>query len=256
MQRVPILFTLFLSLSIATAWATPPPASSSVGYRADVELRVDDLGRFVVLIDRSGEGAEGLVDRALVYEAREALPSIPPIRLRNVSVQESFGDDLHSLKLRSRRTPFVSVDLEISPAASTAEEAVTILPHSIVLQGGAALLSVSGRALWPHGDDQELPPAFAHARTEQLITTIPSGDEIFASSKGCSSGGAGATSCSADCKGTILGAEIGEKCNVTCGKGYHACCNCTGAIGVKAECTCVGDVTENPAADYFSATFD
>jgi len=255
MRRVLILVTLFLSISLTT-WAAPPPASSSVGYQANVELRVDGMGRFVLLIDREGEGEAGLVDRALVYEARGPLPSIPPVRLRDVSVEESYGDDLHKLKLRSRRTPFLSVDLEVSPITSAKDEVLTLLPHSVVLRGGTALLSVGGQALWPTGYGQELPPAFAHARTEHLLTSIPLDDDPFAGSEACSSGGTGATSCSADCKGTIMGVEIGEECDVTCGKGYHACCNCTGAIGGKAECTCVPSVTDEPAEDYFSASFD
>ncbi|MDQ7005601.1 MAG: hypothetical protein Q9Q40_00025 [Acidobacteriota bacterium] len=237
MKRWPLIPMLLLGALI------PPLAGAATVstdlYLADAELRVDRAGRVVLLIDRVDRGEPGQVDMALVYEPQQPLPPMAPRRWKDVAIEDTRTLHGRSMQIASATAPPVRLRLEVAAQRGTVTERRRIDEQIIDLRGGVALLEVGGRLLRDRGGELEPPPGFAEAETAHLVTSrgLP-GSAPQAVGGSC---GSGASSCSVNCRGNILGLSIGDDCAIQCKKGFSACCECTGWLGEHASCTCTLD---------------
>jgi len=231
--------------------ASPPhPYTKARSFSGDVVTLVDDLGRYVVLVDSDQNGT---VEHAILYEADGPLPPAAP-RFQAQARLLYAGDDgprrveVSHMRDGLKRQNVVQIDLDAKGDRGTPSQSPSML------HGGIALVVVSGHSLWPdaEGTDPEILkrrglPTFDEAQTEHLRTSRAAADPIALAQteackcKECSSGGAGATTCTLKCSGRVFVVDFGEDCSVQCGGGYYACCTCGGLFGAFGTCECVAN---------------
>jgi hypothetical protein len=250
MRRVLVSGSIVLACllpQLGLAGAPLGPNKKALSFSANVVTLVDDLGRYVVLVDSDRNGG---VDQAILYEA--AGPLAPSARRFVADARVLFAGEAGPRRVevadvnKDGPQPIVQIDLDAQDRREVS--------HGDRLRGGIALVQVSGYALWPDADRtpaEELKrrglPTFEEARTEQIRTSRPADDpELRAmfescSCKDCTSGGTGATSCTIKCQGKLAVFDIGEDCNVQCGNGYYACCGCKGLFAAFGSCECVAN---------------
>jgi len=241
---VVVLLASFLVAGSSSA-APPRPHAKARAFLADVVLEVDDLGRYVVLVDSDRNGS---VDHALIYETTEPLPEMAP-RFEEGARLEYGGDGGPRRVEVSRwigagpRQLLVEIDLDLrvdrGQRSSGGER----------FGGGVALAMLTGYSLWPgaEGSGPEALrvrglPTFAEAETEHVRTSRLAIEPFLIEACGCkqcSAGGPGATTCSVKCSGRVVMIDIGEDCSTQCGPNLYACCSCTGLLGAFGRCECV-----------------
>jgi len=227
----------------------PRPYRKARSFSADVVTLVDDLGRYVVLVDSDRNGT---VEHAILYEADEPLsPSAP--RFQADARLVYAGDDgprrveVSHMRAAQPRQYVVQIDLDATDERDTPSHGKSSL------HGGIALAVVSGFSLWPdaEGTDPEVLrrrglPTFDEAETEHLPTSraadpLAQAQAEACSCKECTAGGAGAGSCTVKCSGRLFVVDFGEDCSVQCGRGYYACCSCKGLFAAFGSCECVAN---------------
>ncbi len=249
------MLVLLVSLLVPIPSSAAPPRAhkKARSFLADVFLLVDDLGRYVVLVDPDRNGS---VDHAMIYEAAEPLPPMagrfePNARLvysgddgpRRVEVSRFVGAGPRHFVAE------IDLDTDVEPAPRARRDLRA--PAGPDLEGGVALLSVSGLALWPDAETadpdvlrQRGLPTFAEAETEHIRTShrvsepFDSPQARACHCRDCTAGGRGATSCKLKCSGRVIVIDFGEDCSVECGPGYYSCCNCGGLFGSFGQCEC------------------
>lgn len=201
-------------------------AAHALGPNAHATVRVDSLGRVVVLADRLVDGrADGLVDLAYVYQDETPIAWFPPIEgpcylsaIEGTEISsggETDGSFEVTLNFTSGQNAVLSVGEVGEPAARNSD--------TRVFRGGVGILT---RLL-------NVP-----------VESVKTEDWLFLSESdrgsGCDKGGEGKPGCSIGCGGTSPFFSTDNSCGVHCRKGAYACCNC-------GSCTCKKNPVKKPA---------
>lgn len=214
LHRVVLALSTVVLVTATAVDANPFTAdgrSTPFNARGNARYFVDDIGRFVILLDEEEKGkTDGLVDHVFLYARSE------PLQDKIDGTVD--GAVLHYLKDRVLLTGYrggLHVDLAIGvPRGSGRGDVMYRVVDGIEL------------AYYPGGNTIPLSTFSTAAFGSVLLHDLGRPVDPMQ----CSSGGVGSDSCSlSGCSGSP------SSCSVSCGSTTYACCNC-GPSGASCSC--------------------